>query len=63
LSQPCRNPGSGAFYVAAFAAGGRPGILTESPRPPLRMAHGLEFVKRRSQPFQSTIVSDEVEME
>ena len=29
----------------------------------LKMSHGLEFVERRGQPFQSTIVSDEVEME
>jgi hypothetical protein len=30
---------------------------------PLRMTHGLEFVQRRGQPFQSAIVSDHVEME
>ena len=29
----------------------------------LRRWHGLEFVERRGQPFQSTIVSDEVEMQ
>ena len=30
---------------------------------PLRMARRFEFVQRHGQPFQSTIVSDEVEME
>ena len=31
--------------------------------PRSRTSRGLEFVKRRGQPFQPTIVSDEVEME
>ena len=46
---------------SAFAGSVRVLPLMMSTR--LRMAHGLEFVKRRGQPLQSTIVSDEVEME
>ena len=49
-------------------------LRTETPYPfelrilaasmvPLLLAHGLEFVQRRRQPFQSTIVRDEIEME
>ena len=54
----CSHPAFGVRRLPAV-----PGTQHPVPGPALRMAHGLEFVERRGQPFQPTIVGDEVEME